>query len=120
MESPIRPEPVPLHDDGRGGFRVGASRVPLEVVLRDYERGAGPEAIIAAYSALDLADVYAVIAYYLRHKEEVGAYLLRRAEEARALREEIERNQRPSAELKAKLLQRRAEQQEKGHAAAGG
>jgi len=43
-----------------------------------------------ADDTLDLADVQAVIAYYLRHREEVRAYLKRREEEAEALRAKIE------------------------------
>ena len=36
------------------------------------------------------ADIYAVIAYYLRHRNEVRAYLKRREEETEALRAKIE------------------------------
>jgi hypothetical protein len=49
-----------------------------------------PEDLVRAYDSLDLADVHAVIAYYLRHREEVRAYLERRQEEAEALRAKIE------------------------------
>lgn len=37
-----------------------------------------------------LADVHALIAYYLRHRDVVRAYLKRRAEQAEALRAKIE------------------------------
>ena len=43
-----------------------------------------------AYDTLLLADVHAAIAYYLRHKGEVQAYLKRRAAEAETLRARIE------------------------------
>ena len=46
--------------------------------------------MVRAYDTLVLADVYAVIAYYLRHRDEVRVYLKRRAEEAAALRAKIE------------------------------
>jgi hypothetical protein len=49
-----------------------------------------PEDLVRAYDTLDLADVHAVIAYYLRHREEVQAYLKRREEEAETLRLKIE------------------------------
>jgi hypothetical protein len=37
-----------------------------------------------------LADVHAVIAYYLRHRDEVRAYLKRREEEAKSIRGNME------------------------------
>jgi hypothetical protein len=55
---------------------------------------------------LDLADVYAVIAYYLRHRDEVRAYLKRREEEAEALRAKIEAD-RPRV-ARAELLGRQS------------
>jgi uncharacterized protein (DUF433 family) len=121
MKPPIQPDPVPLRDDGRGGLRVGESRVTLDLVLHEYEQGADPEGIVHGYPTLELADVYAVIAYYLRHQSEVKEYLQRREAEAAELRREIESKQPDKAELRARLLARRArQQQEQGHAAAGG
>jgi uncharacterized protein (DUF433 family) len=117
MILPIQTDPVPLRADGRGGFRVGDSRVPLDVVLDEYENGADPESMVNAYPTLQLADVYAVIAYYLRHREEVSAYLRERETLAAELRREIESRQPDGAELRAKLLARR-QQQEQGHASA--
>jgi len=117
MTLPIQADPVPLREDGRGGFRVGASRVPLDVVLEEYENGADPESIVSAYRALHLADVYAVIAYYLRHREEVNEHLRARQGEAAELRREIESKQPDRAELRAKLLARHTQQP--AHAGAG-
>lgn len=117
MTPPIQPDPVPLVADGCGGLRVADSRVSLDTVIREYECGAGPEGIVAAYSTLQLADVYAVIAYYLRHRDEVDAYLRRREAEAEALQREIESHQPDRAGLRAKLLARRA-RQEQGHGSA--
>jgi uncharacterized protein (DUF433 family) len=37
-----------------------------------------PEDMVRAYDALLLADIHAVVAYYLRHRDEVRAYLTRR------------------------------------------
>jgi hypothetical protein len=52
---------VPLREEPPGVFRVGESRVLLELVLRAFQAGATPEAIVQSYDTLNLADVYAVI-----------------------------------------------------------
>ncbi len=83
-------EPPPLRVEEGGAIRVGKSRVSLDLVVEQYENGMTPEDMVRAYDTLDLADVHAVIACYLRHRPEVQAYLKRREEEARALREQIE------------------------------
>src|SRR5213593_1777713 len=75
----------PLRMDEGGAVRVGNSRISLDLVVEQYENGMTPEDMVRAYDTLALADVHAVIAYYLRHRGEVEAYLKRRAEEAEAL-----------------------------------
>lgn len=107
-------DPVPLCADGRGGFRVGDSRVPLDVILNEYENGADPESIVNAYPTLRLCDVYAVIAYYLRHPQEIKSHLREREAQAAELRREIDSRQPDRAELRAKLLARR-DQMENGN-----
>jgi uncharacterized protein (DUF433 family) len=76
-------------DEG-GVVRVGNTRISLALVVEQYENGMTPEDMIRAYDTLDLADVYAVIAYYLRHRDEVRDYLKRREAEADSLRAKIE------------------------------
>ena len=76
--------------DAGGVVRVGKSRVILDLVVSQYEDGMTPEDMVRAYDTLVLADVYAVIAYYLRHRDEVLAYLRRREEQAQALQAKIE------------------------------
>jgi len=119
MILPLQADPIPLRDDGRGGFRVGDSRVPLEVVLDEYENGADPESIVSAYPTLHLADVYAVVTYYLHHRDEVNAYLRKREAEGSELQRQMESRQSGRAELRAKLLARR-NQQGQGNASARG
>src|SRR5271163_1879512 len=80
----------PLRVDNGGAVRVGKSRVSLDLVVEQYENGMTPEDMVRAYDTLVLADVHAVVAYYLRHRDEVRAYLKQRAEEAEALRAKIE------------------------------
>jgi hypothetical protein len=52
-----------------------------------------PKAIVEAFDGLRLVDVYAVIAYYLGHQEEVEAYLRRLEQEAADVRSRIEAGQ---------------------------
>jgi hypothetical protein len=63
-----------------------------------------------------LADVYAAIGYYLRHRDFVGTYLKRRASEAESLRSKVETD-RPRLS-RQELLDRRSAK-EKGHAPTG-
>jgi uncharacterized protein (DUF433 family) len=92
---PIQAEFPPLSMEESGAMRVGKSRVSLDLVVEQYENGMTAEDLVRAYDTLQLADVHAVIAYYLRHRESVGTYLQRRRAEAEALRGKIESGQPP-------------------------
>ncbi len=91
---PLHAERPPLRVVEGGAVRVGNSRVSLDVVVEQYENGMTPEDMVRAYDTLALADLYAVIGYYLRHRDEVRAYLIRRGQEAEALRAKIEAERR--------------------------
>lgn len=99
-------ETPPLHRDASGALRVGQSRVLLELVIRAFEDGATPEAISQRYPTAALADIYAAIAYYLRHREDIAAYLAEREQRAQEVRQRIEDRQGDLAELRARLLAR--------------
>lgn len=109
MPITIQTDPIPLRVDEYGVIRVGDSQVLLDVVIREFNNGADPEAIVNGYSTLKLADVYAVFAYYLRHRQEVDQYIQARQEEAEKLRQEIEAKQPSRVDLREKLLARRAQ-----------
>ena len=94
---PLHAEAPPLRVWEGGAVRVGNSRVGLDIVVEAFDNGASPEDIVRAYDTLTLADVYAAIAYYLRHPKEVKAYVQWRDEEAEALRLEIEAKQPPAS-----------------------
>lgn len=81
---------VPLREDPPGVFRVGNTRVLLELVLEAFKRGESPEAIVRSYRSLRLADVYAVISSYLANPVPFDEYLLRCSEEAQAVRRQLE------------------------------
>ena len=106
MNLPTVLDPVPLAmaEDGRV-IRVAGTRVTLDALIGAFKRGATPEEIAQDYSAVPLADVYAVITYYLRHQPEVEDYLETRTREHAELRREIEA--RPEhQEVRNRLLAR--------------
>lgn len=67
--------------------------------------GSTPEEIAQDYSSLDTADIYAAIAYYLRHRDEVEEYLQPRRRVAEAVREEF-RELFPAEGLRQRLESR--------------
>jgi uncharacterized protein (DUF433 family) len=75
MILPLRKEPAPLRKSREGTVMVGDTRVPLATVIRAFNAGASPEQICLEYPTVSLADAYAVVSYYLRHREEVDAYM---------------------------------------------
>lgn len=115
MAFTIEVDPTPLRVDELGTVRVGDSQVLLDIVVREFNNGAEPEAIAQGYPTLALADVYDVLAYYLRHRKDVNEYIDTRRQQAEVLRQEIEAKQPNRAELRTKLLARKA-QNELAHA----
>lgn len=99
-------ETVPLRTDEHGVVRIGGTRVTLDVVVHAFDAGASPEEIVESFPTLTLSDVYATIAYLLRHRSEVDDYLRQQAEEAEAIRQKIEEHY-PTAELRQRLRTRR-------------
>jgi uncharacterized protein (DUF433 family) len=90
MTLEIANDPVPLKIDQDGTVRVGGTRVTLDVMLAGFDQGEAPEEIVSAFPTLKLADVYLVIGYYLRHRDEVDAYLAVQRRQADELRAKIE------------------------------
>lgn len=95
----------PLSQDSDGVIRVGGTRVPLEQVVYAWKMGESAEGIVESFPTLELADVYATIAYYLRHREQVEAYLEQQERESERLQQEIEARF-PKAGLRERLLAR--------------
>jgi uncharacterized protein (DUF433 family) len=76
---------IPLAKDSHGVYRVGGTRVTLDLVVRAFNRGATAEEIVQKFPSLKLADVYQVIGYYLKNRNELGGYLETREREEKAL-----------------------------------
>ena len=80
-------EKTPLHADADGVWRVGGTRITLDSVIMRFREGATAEEIVQRYPSMELADVYLVVAFYLRHQASVDEYLAERAAQA----DEVER-----------------------------
>ena len=86
-------------------MRVSHTRVSLDSVIFAFNDGATPEEIVQQYSTLNLADVYAVISYYLQHRADVEDYLEQRWAQRLELQREVEARFEPRG-LRERLLAR--------------
>lgn len=103
----VATETIPLTTYADGVIRVGKTRVTLDTVISAFVEGATAEEIAYQYSSLDLADVYSVIAYYLRRRAEVETYLQKRRRQAEKIRKQNENRSDPSG-IRSRLLARQA------------
>ena len=107
MSDTVITETIPIYSDDDGRMRVSGTRVLLDLVMYAYHQGKTPEHIIQMYPTLSLEKLYLAIGYYLRHREEVDAYIQRMEAEAEQMRQEWEAQNPPRitrAELEARLL----------------
>ncbi len=86
----LEAETVPLRVEEDGTIRVGKTRVTLDIVLGAYNLGQSAEEMTRMYTTLQLEEIRAVIDYYLRHREEMDAYLERRRLETEEIWRQIE------------------------------
>ena len=106
MNISIVTKPVPVHLDAAGVLRVGGTRVSLDSVLAAFHDGATPEEIVQQYDAVSLADVYAVIGYYLENQSVIDSYLAARHIQREGLRQKVETHYSPQG-IRQRLLARR-------------
>lgn len=90
MTLTVEVQTIPLKADQDGVMRVGETRVTLDTVVQAFEQGHTAEEIVSHFPTLQLADVYAVIAYYLNNQTEVRAYLQQQEEVIQKIWEQIE------------------------------
>lgn len=102
----VTAEPAPLVTDVDGVVRIGASRVTLDTLVAAFREGMTAEGIVEQYPSMQLADVYTVIGYILRHTEQVDAYLRDRERLAAEVRRENEARFDPAG-IRERLLARR-------------
>jgi uncharacterized protein (DUF433 family) len=99
--------PVPLQADEDGVLRVAGTRVRLDTIIGAFDQGCAAEEILLKYPSLNLTDIYAVITYYLWHRQEVDAYLEHRSRRAEEVRQDNEARHSPDG-VRDRLLARRA------------
>jgi uncharacterized protein (DUF433 family) len=118
MRLSIQHDPTPLRVDENDDVRIGTSRVLLDLVVDAFNEGESPESIVQSYTTLQLADVYAVLAYYLRHRAEVDEYLRWREQKGEEIQRQIQARQGDMSGIRERLLARMATR-EQNHAAPG-
>jgi uncharacterized protein (DUF433 family) len=103
----ISSDPIPLTVDQDGVTRVAGTRVTLDTIVAAFEQGTSVESIAEQYPSVSLADVCAVVGFYLRHREHVATYLEERCRQATAVRQENERRFPPDG-VRDRLSERRS------------
>jgi uncharacterized protein (DUF433 family) len=98
-------EPTPIETDPHGIVRVAKTRVTLDSVVTAFLEGCTPEEIGEQYPSLQLPDIYLVIGYYLRHRDEVHTYLVERQRQASVIQQDTEQRFNPIG-IRARLLAR--------------
>lgn len=104
----IHQDPAPVRLDEHGVLRLGATRLIYQLIIEQFKSGRTPEGILEAYPSAPLADVYAGIAYYVRHRIELDEYFKTQDEEGERIAAQM--NAKPEVqELKRKIMARKAE-----------
>jgi uncharacterized protein (DUF433 family) len=107
MSLPIEPDSVPLAPDESGTIRVAKTRVTLETIVERFRAGDSVEELIEGFPVLTAADIYAVLAYYLRHRGEVDRYLAEQARQADAALAAVGDRHQPWPAVSARLEARK-------------
>ena len=98
-------ENIPIETDKDGVIRVGNTRVTLETLVSAFNDGSTAEEIVYQFPALNLADVYAVITYYLRNRDTVEKYLNNRMQLAGQIKRRNQENKNMN-DIRKRLLAR--------------
>jgi uncharacterized protein (DUF433 family) len=102
-------------------IRIKGHRIWIEHILDYYLSGYGPEEIAREFPGLSLDKVYAAITYYLTHRAEVDAYLIRTREQDERDYEEWAKHPSPLTErlraIRAQRIERAMQAPPLGHGA---
>ena len=80
------------HIEKTPGVQGGKARIAghsirvLDIVAWHEKRGMSPDEIVGLFPSITLADVYAALAYYFDHREEIEAEFRQEAETAESLK----------------------------------
>jgi uncharacterized protein (DUF433 family) len=110
MKLVIVAESAPLKANEDGVVLVGKTRVTLDTVVTVFMQGTTAEEIVYRYPSLNLADVYATIAFYLNHQPEVEVYLQQRRLQSQEIRAMNQARFDPQG-LRDRLLARKTTQE---------
>lgn len=98
---------VPIKTDERGRVCVSGTRVTLSSLIHAYLEEGTAQSVHEAFDTVPLADIHAVIAYFLNNREVVEAYLKQQQITYERVRAEMEARFPPKF-TKAELLKRLA------------
>jgi len=98
-------EKIPIETNKDGVIRVGNTRVTLETLVSAFNGGSTAEEIVYQFPVLNLADVYAVITYYLRNRDTVEKYLNNRMQMAEQVKRRNQENKNMN-DIRKRLLAR--------------
>jgi len=98
-------EKIPIKTDMDGVIRVGNTRVTLETLVTAFNSGSTAEEIVYQFPVLNLADVYAVITYFLRNRDTVEKYLNKRKQRAEQVKRQNQNNENMN-DVRKRLLAR--------------
>lgn len=102
----FEPEEIPLREDEHGVLRMGSTRVTLDSIVYAFQAGSTPESIVEQFSTVPLADIYLVLAFYLKHTDMVDEYLRHQQKKADEIQREVE-SRFPPHGIRERLLARR-------------
>lgn len=108
---PETTQKVPLTLWKDGTIRVKGTRLLIDMIVEAHNRGECPEDIFDSFPSdvYSVADVYSIIAYYLRNKSKIDNHLAKREKAAEKVWKKIEalpNYQENHKKLKEKLLER--------------
>jgi len=66
---------VPIYMNEHGTIRVNGTRIPLQNIIVLFNRNETPEQIHRAFDTVPVVAIYAIIAWYLDHREMVDVYV---------------------------------------------